>query len=55
MGVAIFIEIEQLGRQRFAAGVALALVLVDVNPQLSRHGKRSSIKVAGFASRWRFC
>jgi hypothetical protein len=31
MRIAVFIEIEQLGRQRFAAGVALTFVLVDVN------------------------
>jgi AcrR family transcriptional regulator len=33
MRVAEFVEIDQFGRQRFAAGVALALVLVDMQPQ----------------------
>jgi hypothetical protein len=41
MGVAVFVELEQFRSQRFAAGVSLALVLIDVNSQLSRHDLRS--------------
>jgi hypothetical protein len=37
MGIAVFIEVEQFGRQRFAAGVSLTFVGVDVHSQLSRH------------------
>jgi hypothetical protein len=32
MRVAEFIEIEQFRRQRFAAGMALTLLLVDMQP-----------------------
>ncbi len=39
--IAEFVELEQFGRQRFAAGVSLALVLVDVDFQFSGHGRRS--------------
>jgi hypothetical protein len=39
--VAEFVELEQLGRQRFATGVALTLVLVDVYSQFSGHRRRS--------------
>jgi hypothetical protein len=38
VGVAIFVKLEQFGRERFAAGVTLTLVLVDVDLQLSCHG-----------------
>jgi hypothetical protein len=38
VGVAEFIEFEQFRRQRFAARLALAFVLVDADFQLSRHG-----------------
>jgi hypothetical protein len=41
MRVAEFIEIEQFGRQRLAARVALTLVLIDVDFQLSGHCYRS--------------
>src|ERR1700692_4545870 len=41
--IAEFVEIEQFGRQRLAAGVSLALVLVDMYFQFSRHCKRSSV------------
>jgi hypothetical protein len=34
MGVAVFIEVEQFGRQRLAARVPLAFVRIDVNLQL---------------------
>src|SRR5579863_9577009 len=37
MRVAVLVELEQFGRQRFAAGMTLALVLVDVNFQFSGH------------------
>jgi hypothetical protein len=37
MRIAEFVEIEQFGRQRFAAGVSLAFVLVDVDLEFSRH------------------
>ena len=40
MGVAVFVELEQLGRQRLAAGMALALVLIDADFQLSCYGNR---------------
>src|SRR5258708_28162264 len=33
VGIAEFVEIEQFGRQRFAAGVSLALLLIDVQSQ----------------------
>src|SRR5262249_26294070 len=39
MGIAVFVEFEQFGRKRLAAGVALALLLIDVDSQLSCHGK----------------
>src|SRR5262249_49841166 len=39
MGIAVFVELEQFGRKRLAAGVALALLLIDVDSQLSCHGK----------------
>jgi hypothetical protein len=39
--VAEFVELEQFGRQRFAAGVALTLVLIDTYFQFSGHGGRS--------------
>jgi hypothetical protein len=35
--IAETVEFEQFGRQRFAPGVTLALVLVDADPQLSGH------------------
>jgi hypothetical protein len=35
MRIAIVVELEQFGRQRLAAGMPLALVLVDANLQLS--------------------
>src|SRR3954447_9566634 len=35
--VAIFVEFEQLGRQRFAAGVALTLLLIDAYLECSGH------------------
>jgi hypothetical protein len=38
MRVAVIVEIEQLGRQRFAAGVTLALVGIDMDFQFSGHG-----------------
>src|ERR1700752_3681577 len=38
MGVAVFVEVEQLWRHLFSEGVTLAFVLVDVDSQLSRHG-----------------
>jgi len=41
MRIAEFVEFEQFRRQRFAAGVSLTLVLVDVYFQFSGHGKRS--------------
>jgi hypothetical protein len=41
--VAEFIEIEQFRRQRFAAGMALTLLLVDMQPQLG--GFRHSTKL----------
>jgi hypothetical protein len=37
MRIAVFVEIEQFGRQRFAAGMALTFVLVDVYFQLTGH------------------
>jgi hypothetical protein len=40
VGIAEFVKIEQFRRQRLAAGVPLALVLVDVDLQLSRHCNR---------------
>jgi AcrR family transcriptional regulator len=49
MGIAVFVELEQLRRQRFAAGMALALVLIDVDLQLC-HGKRFLLWRAGFRS-----
>jgi hypothetical protein len=45
--IAEFVEIEQFRRQRLAAGVALALVLVDVDFQLSGH-----ISTPSVAQRW---
>src|SRR5258708_22607376 len=33
VGIAEFVEIEQFGRQRFAAGVSLALLLIDAQSQ----------------------
>jgi hypothetical protein len=41
--IAELIEIEQFGRQRFAAGVTLTLVLVDVDFQFSGHFSRPSV------------
>jgi hypothetical protein len=41
--VAEFVEIEQLRRQRFAAGVSLAFLLIDTYFQFTRHSKRSSV------------
>src|SRR3984893_17429516 len=40
--IAEFVEFEQFGRQRFAAGVALALLLVDAHPQFGgfRHSSK---------------
>jgi hypothetical protein len=35
--IAVFVEIEQFGRQRFAAGMSLAFILVDAYFQLSGH------------------
>src|SRR5580704_15827821 len=40
MRIAEFVEIEQFGRQRFAAGMALTLVLVDMYSQFCGHGSR---------------
>ena len=37
MRMAEFVEFEQFGRQRFAAGMALTLILIDVNPEFSGH------------------
>src|SRR5471032_1575964 len=37
VGIAELVELEQFGRQRLAAGVALALVLIDVDFQFSGH------------------
>jgi hypothetical protein len=37
--VAEFVEIEQFRRQRLAAGVALTLVLVDMDFEFSGHGR----------------
>jgi hypothetical protein len=41
--IAELIEIEQFGRQRFAAGVTLTLVLVDVDFQFSGHFSLPSV------------
>src|ERR1700731_4475158 len=41
--IAEFVEIEQLGRQRLAAGVSLALVLIDAH--LQSRGLRHSTKL----------
>src|SRR2546429_302594 len=41
MRIAEFVEFEQFGRERLAARVPLALVLVDANFQFSGHDKRS--------------
>jgi hypothetical protein len=41
MGVAEFVKVEQFRRQRFAAGMPLTFVLVDVYFQLSGHFSRS--------------
>src|SRR6202000_329564 len=41
MRIAEFVEVEQFGRQRLAARMALAFILVDANPELSGHGERS--------------
>src|SRR5262249_19172266 len=38
VGIAVFVEVEQFGCQRFAAGMTLALVLIDAN--FERHGRR---------------
>jgi len=38
MGVAVFVELEKLGRERLAAGMALAFVGINVNPQSLSHG-----------------
>jgi hypothetical protein len=48
MRIAEFIEIEQFGRQRLAAGMALTFVLVDTQPQLGgfRHSTNSLCAVA---------
>jgi hypothetical protein len=35
--IAVFVEIEQFRRQRFAAGMSLTFILVDVYFQLSGH------------------
>jgi len=42
MRIAEFVELEQFGRQRFAAGVSLTLVLIDLQPQFGgfRHSTR---------------
>jgi hypothetical protein len=40
MRIAEFVEFEQVRGERFAAGVSLALVLVDMYFQLSGHGWR---------------
>jgi hypothetical protein len=39
MSVAVLVEVEQLRRKRFAAGVSLTLVLVDAYFQFSGHGE----------------
>src|SRR5665213_1110304 len=53
MGVTEFVEIEQFWRQRLAARMALAFVLVDADPELSGHHERSLLpRAAGVA---RFC
>jgi hypothetical protein len=40
VGIAEFVEIEQLGRQRFAAGVSLTLVLIDMYFEFSGHSTK---------------
>jgi hypothetical protein len=42
MGVAEFVEIEQVGCERFATRMSLTLVLIDVYSEFSGHDKRSS-------------
>src|SRR5579872_1767670 len=41
MRIAERVELEQFRRERFAAGVPLAFVLIDANSQLSRHSDSS--------------
>src|SRR5690349_3610633 len=58
MRIAVFVEVEQFGREGLAARVSLAPVLVDVNLQLSGHGRfplprAASMPVARCAD-WRF-
>ena len=50
--IAELVEIEQFGRQRFAAGMSLALVLVDMYFQLSGH---SSVPLGRRVRRSRGC
>src|SRR5665213_988971 len=53
MGVTEFVEIEQFWRQRLAARMALAFVLVDADPELSGHHERSLLPHAAGVARFR--